>query len=395
MASMKVGEERALKGYTGVYVRRQKGSWIKDGKTRELLTYRIRYTNCKGKLVVFTCGTNEEGMTAEEARDIRNERIRLERRGIDAADALTPRTLADIWKEYIGHMKAQGHRPHTIKNKISAWDNHVAPVLGNLPLTAITQANVQKMVDETFRRKLARGTIAHILMIVRQLFDYALNSGKYQGGNPAKLVTVRRAKATRERYLTIPEIRRVLEAAQRTTPAAYAQVCLGLFMGMRHAEVENLRWENINWERGTVTFTRKGGKLDTLPLPSRVKEALLVLGRKDKGKIFKKFERHHISRVIEVTGLNNGVDPRDTKNRVVFHTLRHTFSTHAERALGGNLRQVQQLMGHNNLTTTEGYTHGDLGAKEKSLDGVAQYFEQHLDPATVVVDLESRRSQAG
>jgi len=391
MASMKVGEEKKLKGYTGVYARRLKGSWIKNGKTRELIVYRIRYVNRAGRLVVFTCGTNEEGMNAEKARDIRNERIMLERRGIDAAEALTPRTLGDIWKEYLGYLKAQDYRQHTVDTKISTWKKHIEPVLGGLSLAAITQVHVQKMVADMKEKKgMAPGSVAHALTLVRQLFEFAQNTGKYQGGNPAKLVKLRKTKVVRERYLSIDEIRRLLDATKQINQDAYVQVCLGLFMGMRKFEVKNLCWENINWERGTMTFVRKGGKVDTLPISSMVREPLLALGRKEKGRIFKKFERYHIARAIEITGLNNGVAARDTKNRVVFHTLRHTFSTHAERALGGNLRQVQQLMSHANLITTEGYTHLDLNAKADFRTGVDRYFSQHMEP-TPVIDLNTRR----
>lgn len=140
--------------------------------------------------------------------------------------------------------------------------------------------------------------------------------------------------------------------------------------GLRVSEAVNLKFENVNLELGFVRVVGKGGKERLVPIGkkciSAMREWLKVREERFKGKIRPSEEQYiflsklgrPISRIGFWEQLKSYVKQAGIKKNVSPHTLRHSFATHLLK-YGADLRVVQELLGHSDISTTQIYTHVD------------------------------------
>lgn len=160
-------------------------------------------------------------------------------------------------------------------------------------------------------------------------------------------------------------------------------ILLSLGTGVRVGELVRLRGEDIDPERGTVRVfsgsdsgLTKGDRTRIVHTGYLFPEARMVLRRlaRTSGLLFPGDNgavrhitsiNHRLQRLVDKMGLNKDVS--DTRNRVVWHTLRHTYATRMLEA-GVEIYTLKELMGHASVTTTEGYLHLiDRSKREQSL----------------------------
>ena len=148
--------------------------------------------------------------------------------------------------------------------------------------------------------------------------------------------------------------------------------------GLRVSELADLKMSSINFDVGFVRAVGKGSKERIIPLGKKARVAIEHYLQKVRAKLVKKQDSGHlflsrvggrISRqslwaVIKMYALKAGI-----KKEIKPHTLRHTFATHL-LAHGADLRSVQEMLGHADISTTQIYTHVD---KER-LKSVHQQF---------------------
>ena len=159
----------------------------------------------------------------------------------------------------------------------------------------------------------------------------------------------------------------MLVAAGLSTPRDHALISLLALNGLRISEALGADIEALGLERGhrTLTVTRKGGKVVTLPLAPRTARAVdLAIGERMDGPIFLgadaiRLDRHAAGRIVRRAGITKRVGP---------HTLRHAFITAALDA-GVPLRDVQEAASHADPRTTMRYDRGRV-----SLDRHATYI---------------------
>lgn len=129
------------------------------------------------------------------------------------------------------------------------------------------------------------------------------------------------------------------------------------YSGMRLDEIRNLRWEDINFERKSIHLKiTKGSRDRILFLHSELEKMIMLFGAKPEGLVFspkegKRYNARSIEQVVKKAASSVGINKRVTP-----HTLRHSFATHLLEG-GADLRIVQSLLGHKNLSTTQIYTH--------------------------------------
>lgn len=135
--------------------------------------------------------------------------------------------------------------------------------------------------------------------------------------------------------------------------------------GMRVSELVNLKLTDLHMDMGFVKCLGKGQKERVIPVGSKAKEALQKYLEKARPKFLKKGESPALfltrlgkpmSRVAFWMIIKNYVKEAKIKKRVTPHTLRHSFATHLLQN-GADLRIVQELLGHANISTTQIYTH--------------------------------------
>jgi len=137
--------------------------------------------------------------------------------------------------------------------------------------------------------------------------------------------------------------------------------------GMRVSEASDLRLEALQLDLGFVTVKGKGGKERVVPLGEVAKERVVLYLKEGRPSLAKgsaspylflnprggKLSRQGVWKVVKRYALAAGI-----KTRITPHTLRHSFATHLLRR-GADLRFVQAMLGHADISTTQIYTHVD------------------------------------
>ncbi len=166
------------------------------------------------------------------------------------------------------------------------------------------------------------------------------------------------------------EVESVIDAAQgKGWQVVRDRAMLELFYasGMRVSELSNLKVENVNMEVGYVRCIGKGSKERIIPIGRKARESIEKYCEKVRRKLAKdpsvsclflsrlgkRISRQSIWKIIKQYARKAGI-----KREIKPHTLRHSFATHLlER--GADLRSVQEMLGHSDISTTQIYTHVD------------------------------------
>lgn len=236
---------------------------------------------------------------------------------------------------------------------------------------------------------LASSTRARRLSAVKQLYRFAYEEG-WREDNPAIQIKGPGRKKSLPKTLSVEEVDRLLGAAQtsaRSQEDRLRNTCLMELLyatGMRVTELVTLPVAAARGDPRMLLVRGKGGKERMVPLAASARDAVAVwIDTRDemdataqsKGKPTSKFlfpsrskdghlTRHRFYMLIKELAAAGGVDPA----KVTPHTLRHAFATHL-LANGADLRAIQTLLGHADISTTEIYTHVlDERLKELVLD---------------------------
>lgn len=217
------------------------------------------------------------------------------------------------------------------------------------------------------KRGLARTSVARKQSSMRQLYRFLAREGLSETDPTADIDAPRRHRQLPE-VLTANECRRLLEAPDPSTDRGLrdtAMLYLLYATGLRVSEMVSLRLQDIHWEMQAIRTIGKGNKERVIPVASA---ALAFIGRYiadvrpkvaargEEDAVFlnnrgRRFSRVGIWKIIRRHALDAGIS-----RRVTPHTLRHSFATHLLEG-GADLRAIQEMLGHADLSTTEIYTH--------------------------------------
>lgn len=265
---------------------------------------------------------------------------------------------ASVIDKFEAYQTMRGQSPLTVKrrrNALQSFARFIAPAtLGEATLADI---------EEWLATKAAARTRHAYRSDLRVFYDWAVKRGLLEA-NPAVLVDPIKVPKTLPRPIG-PE---VVAALTVGTVRAQRAVALGLFAGLRCAEIAALDAEDIDRHAGVlVVRDGKGGKDRVLPLHPRL--AVLLRGAPRSGPIFARYGRPvssaAISRLIARQFERCGIDATP-------HQLRHTFGTELARRAHGNLVAMATLMGHGSTETTKGY----VGWAVDMADVVATMFSE-------------------
>ena len=221
---------------------------------------------------------------------------------------------------------------------------------------------------------LSRATRARRLSAIRQLYRFAYDEG-WRADNPAIQISGPGKEKRLPQILSHADVEALLAAALASGKDALRNICLMELLyatGMRVSELVELPVAAARGDPRMLLVRGKGGKERLVPLSTPARAALVTwLARRDQaedvarlaGKAVSRFlfpareAGGHLSRqrfylLIKQWALAGGINP-DT---VTPHTLRHAFATHL-LAGGADLRVIQTLLGHADISTTEIYTH--------------------------------------
>lgn len=254
----------------------------------------------------------------------------------------------------------------------AGWLADLGPSFNNA-----SRADVEDYLIHCDNQGLAQSTRARRLSAIKQLYRFAYEEG-WRDDNPAIQIKGPGRKKSLPKTLSVEEVDRLLGAAQtsaRGQDDRLRNTCLMELLyatGMRVSELVTLPVSAARGDPRMLLVKGKGGKERMVPLAASARDALAVwINTRDaleevaqaKGKPGSKYlfpsrgkgghlTRHRFYMLIKELAVAGGVDP----SKVTPHTLRHAFATHL-LANGADLRAIQTLLGHADISTTEIYTH--------------------------------------
>ena len=210
---------------------------------------------------------------------------------------------------------------------------------------------------------------------LKSFFNYLYNKAKLLESNPATELESPKILKRLPRYLNVEESKQLLESVDvgSYSERDYAMLTLFLNCGLRLSELVGINLNNI--KNNTLTVIGKGGKERSIPLNSACIEAINaylkvrpVDGVKDKNALFlsgrkQRISKESVQKIVKKYIKQAGLDPQ----RYSTHKLRHTAATLMYRYGKVDIRTLQELLGHESISTTEIYTHLD---KEQLQDAV-------------------------
>ena len=268
---------------------------------------------------------------------------------------------------FLHSLSARNASPHTLR----AYGNDLAQFaayFGADQWRAIDHVRIRGFLSHLYERGLSKTSVARSLAALRSLYRWLAQEGVVEQ-NPAALVATPRLPKKLPRVPTIEEMNTVLDGDMPVT-ASFPERDLALLellygCGIRNSELTGINLDDIRWSSELILIRGKGRKERYVPfgesarlalnayLPVREKllhevkkspKALLVNQRG--GRLTPRSVGRIVKRIAVAKGLSPDVHP---------HTLRHAFGTHLLEE-GADLRAIQELLGHERLSTTQRYT---------------------------------------
>lgn len=250
--------------------------------------------------------------------------------------------------------------------EFSAWlaKTKQIAVPGEVSLTAISE-----YLAHCKRRGLAAASIKLVVVALKIFFRFLQSRGKIER-DPAEVLPLPRVERYLPETLNEPQIEQMLASIptnHRLGLRDRAMLELLYASGLRIAELTNARLENFLPEQGTIRVTGKGNKMRIVPVGKKAltaisayleKERPELVGKKTGNEIFLSVRGTRLTtarvwqivkRIAKHAGLEMAVYP---------HLLRHSFATHL-LSHGADLRVIQEMLGHADISTTQIYTHVD------------------------------------
>ncbi|MGE5197674.1 MAG: tyrosine recombinase XerC [Deltaproteobacteria bacterium] len=267
-------------------------------------------------------------------------------------------------QKFIRYLEIEkNYSPHTILNyKLDLKDFHA--FLGETAIESVDYLTLRKYLASLKEKQLQTKSVARKLSTLRSFFKFLTREG-FLKSNPILVLSSPKLEKHLPQVLTEEETRRLIEAAAPKGPkdekGLRDRAILETFYstGIRISELVNLNAPDIDFISGIIKVMGKGRKERIVPIGeyairalrdyigNRKKQSEVVFLNKSGKRITDRGVRGIIEKYIKLASIKQGVSP---------HTLRHSFATHLLDR-GADLRSVQELLGHANLSTTQIYTH--------------------------------------
>jgi integrase/recombinase XerC len=237
---------------------------------------------------------------------------------------------------------------------------------------ALSPADIRAFVAAEHRRGLSPKSLQRRLSACRSFFRWHLKQGAI-AANPADGIRAPKAPRKLPQVLDPDEAARLVEVPTDAPLGLRDRALLELFYssGLRLSELCGLRWRDLDLDSGLVTVLGKGNKQRRVPVGSHARRALAEWRADqhatDDAPVFPGRGGKPISARAVQSRLRTLAQRQGLFKRVHPHLLRHSFASHVLES-SGDLRGVQELLGHADIATTQIYTHLDFQHLAKVYD---------------------------
>jgi integrase/recombinase XerC len=278
--------------------------------------------------------------------------------------------MQDLINRFLDHLRIErGLSPLTIKayrRDLQSFDGGMEQRSISHP-RKVREHDVRGFVASMHRKGQGGKSLQRLLSAIRSFYAWLLREGEVSA-NPAAAVRAPKSGRKLPATLDTDAISRLLDFPVDSTLAIRDKAMMELFYssGLRLAELAGLVWEQLDLNGGMLTVTGKGNKTRMLPIGGK---ALAALQKWRKARA--EFAGMAVP-VVFVGRTGQALSTRAIQARIRYwakhqglaqnvypHLLRHSFASHMLES-SGDLRAVQELLGHSDISTTQVYTHLDF-----------------------------------
>ena len=286
--------------------------------------------------------------------------------------------LEELLQQFLQHMRYERNvSPHTLRNYSSDLEQFRDFLLSkakvqDIPVKDIDHLTIREWMASLHSDNKKKTSIARKLASLRTFFQFLIREGILES-NPAKLVATPRIERKLPSHLSMEDAVRFIETPDLNTDLGRRDRAILEFLyatGMRVGELVNLNMRDIDFRERLVRVTGKRKKQRILPFADAALQALMYYlnvarpaflnncppTQRDDQAVFLNYQGTRITsrsvgRMVDkyikiCADINPGISP---------HSLRHSFATHLLDS-GADLRDIQELLGHARLSTTQIYT---------------------------------------
>jgi len=246
----------------------------------------------------------------------------------------------------------------------------LAEFLGEDKIETATFEDLQKFLKHLYESDFNARSQARMVSGMRAFYRYLIYD-RQREDDPTELLDAPKIGMHLPDVLTVDEIKSIMEVIDLSTPEGHrnrAMVEVMYGCGLRVSELVTLRLSNLFFDDGFIKVVGKGNKERLIPIGKTAIRMvkLYVNGKRKELKIKKGEEDYvflnrrgaHLTREMVFMLVKKWVAAAGIEKTVSPHTFRHSFATHLIEG-GADLRAVQEMLGHESITTTEIYTHLD------------------------------------
>jgi integrase/recombinase XerD len=275
-------------------------------------------------------------------------------------------------KDFVSYLKIERG---LADNSILAYQNDVQKLIDySIPrqktVIQLTYSDLKDFVAVLYDMGLSARSQARIISGLKQFFGFLLLENEIKD-DPSELLELPKIGRKLPEFLTIEEIDLLIDSIDLSKNEGHRNRAIleTLYScGLRVSELVNLRFSDLFFEEGFIRVIGKGNKERLVPVSPSVEKEI---------GIYNEFIRRHqniqagnenivflnrrgakLTRVMIFTIIKDLAEIAGISKNISPHTFRHSFATHMIEG-GANLRAVQEMLGHESITTTEIYTHLD------------------------------------
>ncbi len=270
-----------------------------------------------------------------------------------------------------------GRKKDTTRKAEEHFHNWLNPVIGNFLLKDVKPFALEKIKKNILDAGKSPRTLQYVMATLRQVWNMARRDGLVNGDTPTRAIQKPKVDNKRVRFLSHKEAAALLNALHEKDKLAHDMALLSLHTGLRIGEICALKWGHVETEREIIrVMNPKGGEGRAAFMTAQVKAMIEAMRHgKPESHVFSRKEGEPLTqiprtffKVVDDLGLNAGIS--DPRQKVVAHTLRHTFASWHVTA-GTDIYTLKELLGHSVIQMTERYSHlapGTLQSATKTLE---------------------------
>jgi integrase/recombinase XerD len=275
-------------------------------------------------------------------------------------------------KDFVSYLKIE---KGLAENSILAYQNDVdklkefAAASSKLP-DQLSYDDLKQFLSTLFDLGLSARSQARIISGIKQFYGFLILENLVKV-DPSELLEQPKLGRKLPEVLTIEEIDALLNAIDLSKNEGHrnrAMLETLYSCGLRVSELVGLRFSDLFFEEGFIRVIGKGNKERLVPVSPQVQKEIeiyqqhirnhLNIQKGSENIVFLNRRGAQLTRVMVFTIIKNLAESIGLKKNISPHTFRHSFATHLIEG-GANLRAIQEMLGHESITTTEIYTHLD------------------------------------